>query len=99
MWACMKAYKKEKVCPGVETSGTVTVRGVAREFRAGASVQLPARACPPAAASKPSVPTPCKALCQVLAQSVGQKQEPGQGEGLCDRLQTQGSLWLVLLRG
>lgn len=46
---------------------TATIRGVAREFRAGASVQLPAQTCPPAPASKLPVPT----LCQVLAQSVG----------------------------
>lgn len=49
------------MCPGVETSWTVTVRGAAREFRAGASVQLPAQACPPAPASKLPVPTLCKA--------------------------------------
>lgn len=59
------------VCLSVETSWTVTVRGVARELRAGASVQLPAPACPRALASKLPVPTLCKAPCQVLAQNVG----------------------------
>lgn len=53
-----------------KTSCTVTVREVP-ELRAGASVQLPAPACPPALASKCPVPTLGKALCQVLAQSVG----------------------------
>lgn len=43
----------------------------ARELRAGAPVQLPAPACPPALASKCPASTLGKALCQVLAQSVG----------------------------
>ena len=50
--------EKDMVYLSVETSRAITVRGVARELRAGTSVQLPAPACPPALASKLSVPTP-----------------------------------------
>lgn len=50
--------ESDMVCLSVETSWTVTVRGVARELGAGTSVQLPAPAWPPALASKLSVPTP-----------------------------------------
>lgn len=67
----MKPYKKEKVCTSIKTSWIVTVQRGARELMAGVSVQLPA------VASRRSVPTLCKALCQVLAPSVGLEQLPG----------------------